>query len=566
MTPILNKLRGFGRDEDGGGTIFGLYIFCIMLMIFGLAIDVANAWRNRTFLTSTADIAAHAAAVGIANGESQSQIRSDIDTIIKTNLPTVMFGTMIDTSTDVSFGEYDVHKYGWSSIGGADYNGAVVKLERSKDYGNPVTTFIMRLMGVTSFDLSARSAAVYDINGACDSSNGVYSEGKVTITTQGDIGSGYCLHSNDIVWLPQNNVFADDTMVTMAHFSQCGSKCTDAANPGIRARPGHSVFPDIGQYILDAYDDLIQTGIPSSGYKHDWFTKVTDTTAADYNANDPEITLGDTTTLVPAVALLTATPSLGDVVEISKTEFEAFTDPLPSGLVYHVDCSGLNGKGKTTLTFDSTHGVMDGGVLLTDCSLYFDAGSSVVKSVIITTSTNSSGAIGAAEGTTMGDQSTNDCHSNERSAIMSMGDVTVPADFTLSNLTMIVDGNVNVAAISAASKSGTNKVSYGFALYTSGNASFASKQTFRQCAGATDQFAPETKILRIVVPPKLLSDGSLQTGVYQGDSTVNPGEILLEAVTPGMDLTNSTVTVSDSGSSTTTTTTTTTTDPSLPAY
>ena len=59
---IMRHLRRFGRDEDGSMIIFSLFIFLLMLMIGGMAVDLMRFETNRSRLQATLDRAVLAAA------------------------------------------------------------------------------------------------------------------------------------------------------------------------------------------------------------------------------------------------------------------------------------------------------------------------------------------------------------------------------------------------------------------------------------------------------------------------------------------------------------------------
>lgn len=61
-TPVLASLRAFGRREDGAMMIFGLFIFLIILMVGGMAVDLMRMENQRVRLQSVSDRATLAAA------------------------------------------------------------------------------------------------------------------------------------------------------------------------------------------------------------------------------------------------------------------------------------------------------------------------------------------------------------------------------------------------------------------------------------------------------------------------------------------------------------------------
>ncbi len=64
---LCGMCRKFLNDELGGGTIFGLLWFMLLVGITGMAVDSTNGFRNRTMLQATADAAALAGAISLTN-------------------------------------------------------------------------------------------------------------------------------------------------------------------------------------------------------------------------------------------------------------------------------------------------------------------------------------------------------------------------------------------------------------------------------------------------------------------------------------------------------------------
>ena len=60
-------IRNFIADEQGSGTILGLFWFALLVGICGLAVDITDGFRNRTMLQSTADATALAGAIDLPN-------------------------------------------------------------------------------------------------------------------------------------------------------------------------------------------------------------------------------------------------------------------------------------------------------------------------------------------------------------------------------------------------------------------------------------------------------------------------------------------------------------------
>ena len=61
MKRTQTRIQDLRSEEDGGLTIFGLYIFACIAMVSAIAIDMSNLVAQHTKLQMTADLAAHAA-------------------------------------------------------------------------------------------------------------------------------------------------------------------------------------------------------------------------------------------------------------------------------------------------------------------------------------------------------------------------------------------------------------------------------------------------------------------------------------------------------------------------
>ncbi|MEL7025714.1 MAG: pilus assembly protein TadG-related protein, partial [Pseudomonadota bacterium] len=62
LASLRNSTRLFARDEEGSFVIFALFIFIVMIMIGGLAIDIMRYENLRTTMQNTIDRAVLAAA------------------------------------------------------------------------------------------------------------------------------------------------------------------------------------------------------------------------------------------------------------------------------------------------------------------------------------------------------------------------------------------------------------------------------------------------------------------------------------------------------------------------
>lgn len=475
-----------------------LFLIIGMAIVLGITLDSTNGWKNRTYLSSTADIAAHAGAVAIARGETEAEIIESVRASVEANLPSTFWGNVFDVNSDVVLADYDVQTADFTFGGLGEKNAVLVKLSRTNARGNAISTYLMRFIGITELETGAISAGVFGQSGICAATDGLFAVEQVRVSSQGRFGPGICLHSQDRVWLPQNNTFEEGSFVSMPDLALCEDKCQESANPGIVATEAHMIFPDFGDYIADAYDDFAGA-MPVTGTKREFFS----TSAGTLK------TLGDVSALVDAGALTQVEAdalSIGEVVPLTLSEINSGIETLPSGLVYTVDCAN-NGNGPNTrITMSSTAAKMEDAVLLTDCNIEFDDGAMAIGSVIITERVSSNPAVEAGQNTIISDP-TGGCNSDDRTVIMTVAPISVPSEFVLSNTTLIVDNNVTIA-----SGTSTNPTSQGLAIYATGTINIAAQHTLRACGDDTDFLVPTGEYLRLVLPPSQQPSTLVMTG------------------------------------------------------
>lgn len=475
MDQLQNRFRQFGTQEHGGGTMFAIYIFVTFAVLVGIMLDATNAWLNRTQLTSTADIGAHAGAVAIAEGKTEDEVKAAVTNAVENNLPRGLFGQVVDSTTDVFLVHYD--PYSGAVDGTTNPNSVAVRTQRSTDRKNAIPTYLLKFAGVSSFQTDGISLAVFDVNANCNATDGIYAKEKVTLTTQTRVGSGFCVHSEDYVWLPQQNTFEAGSYVSMPNLALCEDKCSPSANPGIVAVESHVIMPDIRQMVLDAYDDFNETAPNANATKQEFF--------ATRSAGNQQVLIDN-----GIISVGTLLPK-GSVVNLTPDEFHMLPY-LPSGLVYNVACSAGGAGKKTWLNFSDTVGQMEDVALITNCGLNFQDGSRLIGSVVVTIRELSTATVTAGSSVTVADPDLA-CAPGERTHVMALSDVKVPAEFVMSNLTLVVDGNVDIA--SATSASATSK---GVSIHATGRVHVSSMHGFEVCGDPDSFLTPVGKIIRLV--------------------------------------------------------------------
>lgn len=471
----FDKIREFAQEEEGVGSVFMLFMFMVVAVIVGITVDGTNAWRNSTMLASAADIGSHAGAVALANGKTEAQAIAATRDQVRANLPESVFGNTVGKVDDVTLLSYDIDTRQLSYSG--PKNAIGVTTNQLSDRGNSVGTFLLSFAGVNSFDVNAVSVAVFDYSAECNGTDGIYSEARVRASSQNYFGAGYCVHSNDHVWLPQQNTFEAGSMVTMPDLVDCKNKCDPSANPGIVAAEVNMVFPDFGEFIDDTFTAFLEPGL-SNDLKAEFF------------ALKP---VGDTQPLIDAGVLKPNESVLpGEVISLTKSELESI-ETLPAGLVYSITCSGGGNGKKTRLELSGTGGKMENAALLTNCSLDFKAGSDIKGSLVITTREISSATVTADSNVTIGDSTPGQCIDASRTTIMSKSKMSVPAKFAASSVSLIVDDTVDIA-----SSSSSGDTSYGLSIYATDEIDIASQHTFLSCGEMDEIFVPRGKVIRHV--------------------------------------------------------------------
>lgn len=471
----------FTRREDGGGTVFSLFLFVILAMLLGLMVDATNAWRNRTFLTSVADIAAHGGAVALATGRTEAEVAAEAARLVEANLASSSFGGVLDAESDVFILHYNAAARTFEVNG--PKNAVVVRVGRTESRGNPVGTYLLHFAGIDLWNVAAESASVF--NETCGATDGIFAKGQITLTSQNDIGSGFCIHSEERVWLPQQNTFAADSYVSMPDLADCGNKCNSDANPGlvegVNAIENHKIFPDFAEATLTSYA-AFRGPVVDGGEKQAHFAGVS---------------VGQSISYLKAAGInVPGSAQPGDLVSLTHAQFHAL-EQLPQGFVYDVQCPASGSGGKSKLTFNATTAKMSKAALTTNCAIEFGDGASVVGSVVITIRESANAVVTAASGAVVGDP-TGSCVSGDRTTIMAVSDVSAPAKLVMSNVTIITGGDISIASAGSG-----DTVSRGVALYASGDVHIASQHTFRSCGGDDAGLIPDLDTLRLVMPPPI---------------------------------------------------------------
>lgn len=246
--PLMPRiLQRFAREEQGGATAFSLFLLASGLMLGGYAIDVGNVIAARTKLQVTADAAAHAALVTRELG-TVAESKAAALAMVERNMPASAFGTVL-TEEDIVFGTWDTQTMSFTPS--ALWHDAVrVDTRRMKEAGNPVATYLLKLVGLDAWDVVTPSIfATY--HPTC-LREGFVAENVVDLQSNNNYFNGFCIHSNTYVSLNSNNYFEPGTIVSMPDPNQI-----DLPNSGFDSNVGLAQALQKGQWHIRILDRIL---------------------------------------------------------------------------------------------------------------------------------------------------------------------------------------------------------------------------------------------------------------------------------------------------------------------
>jgi len=491
-----HRRAGFLAREEGSISAFALVALAVFCMFLGLAIDVTNVHRQKEFITVAADAAAHAGVVAMAEKKQASDIQTIALAKAETNAPTGLIGKTTLGASDVQLVRFDPKT---RTLVPGEPNAVKVTLHRDSSVGNPVTTSLLRFAGVKTFEFTVTSVAYYGPPGNCVSSDGIYAKGRVTLTSGNRIGGSYCVHSQTDVWMPQTNFFEKGAGLSMPNLADCGTKCFDAANPGVedaKFEMNLDMMP-VADHIAMVSAAMLA---PTSELKSKFFA-------------DKALATNLTPLVDAKIMNVAATKKLmkGSVVTLTAQQYNELMyltkGSLPTGLVYNVDCRD---RGNGPATWISIGGSVDRKnatlasttvetvrqvALITDCG--FDVGSNarIDATLAISTRISTSSVLKASSGAIVGDPLRN-CDVSRKVYVMTMSGISVSADFTASNVALIVNGDINVAA----SSSSSTVEHKGTSFHAEGEVQIPANHNFNGCLEDYSGLIPGNRTIKFVIP------------------------------------------------------------------
>jgi Flp pilus assembly protein TadG len=204
-----NRLRRFWSASDGVGTLTALFGTVVILLVAGVGLDYAQAIRTQARLQVVADATALAAAIRLPNRASALDEAMAVALLNGNNSGE---GAMVRPA-DVEVGYWDAAARSFTTSESRP-NAVRVTSRRSTSSGNALRTLLVRLAGVSSFDLQAQSIALRDVRVRC-SGGGYFSAQRTTVNNTNHFFNGFCLHGEAGVTLNNSSFFEPGTTISM---------------------------------------------------------------------------------------------------------------------------------------------------------------------------------------------------------------------------------------------------------------------------------------------------------------------------------------------------------------
>lgn len=413
-----DALRNFlSAREDGAITTLSIFLFIAMLIIGGLALDVMHRTTQITKLQGTADAVAHAAILARRTHSEQEAIAIAHELALM-NMPPRRYGEAIRRQ-DIEFGRWDSVSMTFMPEPGAR-EAARVTPRRERTRANEVRTMLLRFVGLDQWELARSAVFVAELDPCL--SDGFVARGPVSFNSNNHFAAGFCVHSNNHVWLRQNNTFEPGAQVSMPNLADL-----DVPGGNLSGNPGLAEALTTRQMDLGILDRLHETIAELEDFG---------------SARMPDYIFS------PIIVDL-------DASNIRASDFRA-------GRIHRVSCggsSGGNGNGNGNGRGNRGQGGGSGGnstsldipnntvlrniVLVTDCAIRLGNGAAVEDSIIATTSTDNSsirGSSGARFGVDRG------CAEGPGTQVLTLGGMFFPANLTVHGAQLVARGTINFQA------------------------------------------------------------------------------------------------------------------------
>ena len=205
----VNKVYAATKDESGAGTVTGLFVLVIALMIGGLAIDYTNGTKTRAQLQTIADSAAIAGAMTLPEGAFE---------VRKTALDLAgNYGPGLLNNADIVLGTWKDKRFEASDF--PPPNAVSVTTRRADANNNALQTFLLHMVGIDRLNISTQAIAVRDRRQPACSGGGYFARGIISANSSNAYTDGFCLYGHEAIHLHNRNTFELGTVVSTPNLS-----------------------------------------------------------------------------------------------------------------------------------------------------------------------------------------------------------------------------------------------------------------------------------------------------------------------------------------------------------
>lgn len=298
----------FLRNEDGGGTIWGLCWFFIFVAMAGLSMDITDGFRARTMLQATADASALA---GVIDTPDRDAAVASAVTYSALNMGTDQNGTVL-APEDVIVGKWISET---KSIDPTDPLPDAVKVTvwRGAENNNALPVNFLRIVGLTAWNVQAQAVAQRFLPN-CLRQDGLIAAGVVDISSNNTFVGEICFHGEQGVDIQSNNYFEDGTVVSMIDLNDLSLPASGMdTNPGLpEALMAERLYPKMVDMLDEIMDDYLSPS--TSKWLPDYIDKTQDVITVTRISNY------DYTTLEPGRVYHFACPSERNNMQINGVE------------------------------------------------------------------------------------------------------------------------------------------------------------------------------------------------------------------------------------------------------
>lgn len=265
---IINE---FLHEERGSYTIWSLAWFLLFTAVGGVAVDITDAFRNRTQLQLAADSAALAAVMSL--DEPTEDPVAQANTYAAANMDEAHNGDVL-ADVDITIGYWDYANRAFTA-GATPENAVHVVTRRTIDNGNPVGMNLLRILALIGLDpfWNVTAEAIAARGSPTCHSQGLIAGNLLKMSTQNGSYEFICVHGVGGLSLTEDNYFELGVSVSTT-CSDCvgpnGVEDAIASNEGFgeawaNGGPNEPLYP-LNAYASADYIQALKALPDSSGY------------------------------------------------------------------------------------------------------------------------------------------------------------------------------------------------------------------------------------------------------------------------------------------------------------